>query len=384
MRLKSKKWDILIVDDEKDVHKITKMVLRNFDFQGKSLNILSAYSAMEARKVLKEETDIALILLDVVMEEKNSGLELINEIRETNKLVRITIRTGQPGEAPERTVIREYDIHDYLEKGDIEARRLETMVCSALRIYEAQKTICQLKNDIERRLEACERHVNAWCLSSNASNIRELVDAVYRIFAGEPTIRNAALFFEDKVVKKSDDNKSMTKIEKAYSCFKEKNQMYDVIDGFVFVRVREFVNYVFVAECDDIGEQFANTVVIQAIGLRRNFVKLLQNKSLVRLLTQVVDAMITFDYIKPVGNKIRIIGAKEETAINFPFGELFLYFDEDKLCQIGRSLAVNPKKVVKLDVVKTREVYLIMKTGKRLRVPRGGIHTAFKKFQTSE
>lgn len=382
MLIKPQKWNILIVDDEKDVHKMTRMVLRNFDFLGKSLNLISAYSANEARELLKNEDDIALIILDVVMEERNSGLELVNEIRKTNDLTRILIRTGQPENAPERTVIREYDIHDYLEKGDIEARRLETMICSALRIYESQKMIHQMKNDAERRLEACERHLNTWCLTSKATSIRELVNVIFGIFVEEFTIRNSALFFEDKVAKTCADSSTMEKIEASYLEFKDKDKMHEVINGFVFVRVREFVNYVFVAECDDIGEEFANTVVKQSIALRRNFIEILQNKSLIKPLTKVVDAMTNFDYIKPEGGSgIEFFGPKENTIINFPFGELFLYFDEAKLCQIGRSLAVNPERVKKLEIVKTREVYLIMQNGERLSVPRGGISIASEKFQ---
>lgn len=130
-------WEVLIVDDEQDVHKMTKMILRNYSYQGQKINFHSAYSAEEAKAFLKEKSNIALVLLDVVMEERNAGLKLVEYIRNElkNEAIRIIIRTGQPGEAPEETVIRDYIINDYIEKGDITTRRLYTTITTSLRGY---------------------------------------------------------------------------------------------------------------------------------------------------------------------------------------------------------------------------------------------------------
>lgn len=131
-------WEVLIVDDELDVHKMTKMVLRNYSFEGQKINFHSAYSAQGAKEFLKTHDNIALVLLDVVMEEKNAGLGLVEYIRQEleNEMIRIIIRTGQPGEAPEETVIRDYVINDYIEKGDITTRRLYTTITTSLRGYK--------------------------------------------------------------------------------------------------------------------------------------------------------------------------------------------------------------------------------------------------------
>lgn len=132
-----KMWEVLIVDDEQDVHKMTKMVLRNYSFLGQKINFHSAYSAQEAKDFLNQNQNIALVLLDVVMEERNAGLKLVEFIRDDleNESIRIIIRTGQPGEAPEETVIRDYVINDYIEKGDITTRRLYTTITTSLRNY---------------------------------------------------------------------------------------------------------------------------------------------------------------------------------------------------------------------------------------------------------
>ncbi len=144
-------WEVLIVDDEQDVHKMTKMVLRNYSFLGQKINFHSAYSAQEAKELLKSHGNIALVLLDVVMEERNAGLKLVEYIRQDleNESIRIIIRTGQPGEAPEETVIRDYIINDYIEKGDITTRRLYTTITTSLRGYKdliaLQESILELE-----------------------------------------------------------------------------------------------------------------------------------------------------------------------------------------------------------------------------------------------
>jgi len=116
-------WKVLIVDDEEEVHHVTKLVLSDFIFNNRKLEFLSAYSEAEARNLLNRHNDVAVVLLDVVMERDDSGLKLVRYIREElkNHLVRIILRTGQPGRAPESNVILEYDINDYKEKTELTA-----------------------------------------------------------------------------------------------------------------------------------------------------------------------------------------------------------------------------------------------------------------------
>lgn len=131
------KWKILIVDDEPEIHQITKLALVDFIFSNKELNFLHAYSANEAKKILLDNSDIALVLLDVVMENNHAGLDLVMYIREeiNNNSIRIVLRTGQPGAAPERDVIANYDINDYVQKSELSAQKLFSTVISSLRAY---------------------------------------------------------------------------------------------------------------------------------------------------------------------------------------------------------------------------------------------------------
>lgn len=131
------KWKILIVDDEPDVHTITSIILKDIEFKGKKIKMINAYSLEQAIEILKNEKDIALAIVDIVMENKNDGFKLIQFIRETlkNRLMRIVVRTGQPGVAPPREIILKYDINDYREKSEFSSSALFTLVISKLREY---------------------------------------------------------------------------------------------------------------------------------------------------------------------------------------------------------------------------------------------------------
>ena len=131
-------WKVLIVDDEPDVHSLTKLLLRNFNYRKRGLEFLSAYSATEARDVMRDNPDVALVLLDVVMETEHAGLALVDYIRNDlgNQSAQIVVRTGQPGQAPPLTVVSNHGINDYKEKTEITQQSMILTVVKALRLYE--------------------------------------------------------------------------------------------------------------------------------------------------------------------------------------------------------------------------------------------------------
>jgi len=148
----SQTWKILIVDDEKDIHDVTVMALKKLSFDSKKLEFISAYSAAEAKEKIKEYQDIAIGIIDVVMEDDNAGLELVKFIREEmgNENIRLILRTGNPGKAPEETVTMNYDINDYRGKTELTALSLRTMIITALRSYKAIYTIKGLNREIDK------------------------------------------------------------------------------------------------------------------------------------------------------------------------------------------------------------------------------------------
>lgn len=148
-------WKVLVIDDEQEVHDVTELVLRNFEFEGKSLKLLHAYSATEGIRVFGEHEEIAVALVDVVMDGDDAGLRLIRHVRQSmgNQFVRIILRTGQPGLAPEREVISRYEINDYKAKTELSAQKLFSVMVSALRGYRDIKALDDTRKGLERMLE---------------------------------------------------------------------------------------------------------------------------------------------------------------------------------------------------------------------------------------
>jgi len=151
-----KKWKVLVVDDDEGIHQVTRLLLSEFEYEESGLELLSAYSEQEAKNVLNSHCDIAVILLDVVMGNDESGLNLVRYIREVlkNRLVRIVLRTGQPGQAPEKKVIVNYDINDYKLKTELTADKIYVTMVSALRSYKDMWTLENHKKTLERMIDA--------------------------------------------------------------------------------------------------------------------------------------------------------------------------------------------------------------------------------------
>ena len=154
-------WKILIVDDEEDVHAVTKMVLKPYSFMGRTIDFLDAYSAKESIPILKSHADIALILLDVVMETNNAGLDLVKYIRQDmgNSFTQIILRTAHPGQAPERDVIRSYEINDYKTKTELTALKLFTSVLASIRSYASITEIESYRQSLEEKVLARTREI---------------------------------------------------------------------------------------------------------------------------------------------------------------------------------------------------------------------------------
>jgi signal transduction histidine kinase len=149
-------WKVMIIDDDPEVHEVTQFALQDFNFCNKPLTFLSAYSGQEAKVLLQEHPDAAVIFLDVVMEENDTGLKIVKYIRETlqNHLVRIILRTGQPGEAPEEKIIVNYDINDYKLKTDLTQQKLFVTMVAVLRAYYDLMTLEINKSALRQTLEA--------------------------------------------------------------------------------------------------------------------------------------------------------------------------------------------------------------------------------------
>lgn len=180
-------WKVLVVDDEPEVHAVTRLVLGDMRFADRPLQFLNAHSTAEAESLLREHADIAVMLLDVVMDSDRAGLDLVRTVRERmgNQFVRIVLRTGQPGEAPEQHVIANYDINDYKEKTELTAQKLTTTMYAALRSYRDMRSVEASRRGLERVINA-----STYIFSHEQSQhfAREVLEQLTNLVDGRPGV----------------------------------------------------------------------------------------------------------------------------------------------------------------------------------------------------
>jgi signal transduction histidine kinase/CheY-like chemotaxis protein len=207
------RWKVAVIDDDQAVHSGTRFALQDYQLNGRKLELLPAHSAKEGRELLKAHPDIAVVLLDVVMEHDSAGLELVQYIRNElkNDVVRIILRTGQPGQAPERRVIVDYDINDYKAKTELTADKLFTAITAALRSYEQLKRLTETRRGLEIIVDAASDIFEAGSLQKFSEGVltqlSSLIDADcagmlvlreesdntdFRVLAGSGTYRDFA------------------------------------------------------------------------------------------------------------------------------------------------------------------------------------------------
>jgi response regulator RpfG family c-di-GMP phosphodiesterase len=183
--VEQRKWRVLIVDDDADVHSVTRLALRGLRYKGRELELFSAYSGQEGYALLRDTHDIALVLLDVVMETDDAGLVLAARIRGEldNQVVRVVLRTGQPGQAPEQNVIVEYDINDYKSKTELTTQKMFTTVVAALRAYESLRVLQRSRTGLGKILSATNNLYHARSLREFASGVLSQVSAILDVGA---------------------------------------------------------------------------------------------------------------------------------------------------------------------------------------------------------
>ncbi|HJV84532.1 MAG TPA: EAL domain-containing protein [Noviherbaspirillum sp.] len=176
-------WKLLIVDDDAEVHEATRFAIHNMRISGRPLQLINAHSAAEAAAILEAEPDVAVILLDVVMESPHAGLDLVQRIRHEFGLtdVRIILRTGQPGHAPELKVIRDYDINDYKTKAELTHTRLVTALIAAVRSYDQLRTISENRRGLELIVNATPGLMQSQVLNHFANTALRLMQSLLRL-----------------------------------------------------------------------------------------------------------------------------------------------------------------------------------------------------------
>ena len=171
-------WKVLLVDDEPDIHAVLRLSLQDALFDGRGLDLIDARSSEEAKAMLAQHPDIALILLDVVMETERAGLDLVRHIRQVldNRNVQILIVTGQPGYAPQREVITAYEIDGYRLKSELTADKIFVSVYAALRTHQALLQLTDYREHLESMIHERTRELE------QAKSVAEAANAAKSIF----------------------------------------------------------------------------------------------------------------------------------------------------------------------------------------------------------
>lgn len=200
-------WHILIVDDEESIHQITEMVLRTFTFKDRPLKISKAYNAAEAITFMEENHDVALAIVDVVMETDHAGLDLVHHIRNTmeNRYTRLVLRTGQPGQAPEESIIHDYDIDDYKDKTELTSAKLITLMYASLRAYDVICTLDQHRHSLEQVVQASTDIFET-------SNLSHFTSAVLRQICVLLELKTATIYCTSINEESEDDEQAYYKV----------------------------------------------------------------------------------------------------------------------------------------------------------------------------
>ncbi len=178
-------WKLMIVDDEPGIHEVTELALKSVTFSGRPLEFIHCYSGQQACDAVMQHGDIAMIILDVVMETDQAGLDVVRYVREVarNQHVRIVLRTGQPGRAPEREVITAFDINDYKDKTELTSSKLFTLIYSCLRSYRDIVAIEAGKRGLSRVIDAS---AEIFKLSAMESFTRGVIEQLCALVSGKP------------------------------------------------------------------------------------------------------------------------------------------------------------------------------------------------------
>ncbi len=321
------KWKILIVDDDIEVHNVTKMVLSEFVFEKKGVEIISAYSGVEAIDLMKLHTDTAIILLDVVMEEDDSGLRVVQHIRDIlkNNMVRIILRTGQPGEAPEEKIIIEYDINDYKEKTELTVQKLYTTIISALRSYRDIMTIEHSKKGLEKIIEASANIFELQSMKEFAIGVLTQIVALLGInknslycrtsgFAATKDSENGFYIvaatgdynkYVDKNIKAIVQDEMLNLIETAYT---EKRNVFSNDKFIVYFQSKNGVeNLIYMSGINELSKLDIDLVEIFSVNVSIAFDNLYLNKEIIDTQKEIIFTLgeIVEARSKETGNHVR-------------------------------------------------------------------------------
>ena len=134
-----------MVDDDLDIHEVTRFTLEGKVCNGRGLIIQSAYSGAQALQLVAKSGNQLpdLVLIDVVMTTPTDGIDTAHNIRlilKQHKTPYIIVRTGQAGYQDIDAIRKDKTIDCVLLKAEVTSRRLRNAVFRGL-IDSSQRAI---------------------------------------------------------------------------------------------------------------------------------------------------------------------------------------------------------------------------------------------------
>lgn len=172
-------WKVAVIDDERDIFEVTRLSLLRVKVDERPLQLMYADSGLSGYQLLRDNPDIAVAFIDVVMESPEAGLLLVEKIRSElhNHALRIILRTGQPNQHPEEFIIQEYDINDYKAKTELTNIKLKTCIYSAIRAYRDIVTITNTQQGMEKVIASSQAVLRSRTLHQFGSAVlQQLLD----------------------------------------------------------------------------------------------------------------------------------------------------------------------------------------------------------------
>lgn len=178
-------WHVLLVDDDPDVLVVTEMALEDLRVGGTPVHLHVASSAADAQRLLTQRTDYALMVTDVVMEHDRAGLELVRWVRERPSLahMRLVIRTGEPGQAPESSVLESFDINDYWPKTELTAHRMRTLVVGLVRSFRDLVVVERQKDDLRTLVHSMGTLASLRGTAALVETVLRMIESTYGLGA---------------------------------------------------------------------------------------------------------------------------------------------------------------------------------------------------------
>jgi CheY-like chemotaxis protein len=347
---------ILLVEDDRLISEAIYEYLIDEEYLDRANEITIANSYQQAVDLLKKKKDFELIIVDILLGSGKTGLDLVEFIREEQKnyLVPIICITALSDTLPETEIMLKYDIIYYVEKNRADfLSRLGLYVFSALRAFKKDQLISKSYRDELTRLK--------YFISEIESLDYGLLPEVFFVHICQKLqIGTGALIKNDRIVKILDEADRVG-IESAYNDFIGSDFSNSAVHEFVFIRLREFIDYYFCFSWS-VGNVL-NDSLTQAAILRDSIIKIVRSRNLMESLYYLTDDRAPLIYIKAEDVNVVAVKKNEQQLLKIPFKTIPLYFDDSFLLKISRSMAVNPSEVVNVNKINYRKMELTLSNG---------------------